>query len=667
MQHMAWWSGSVERLAREHAAGHVVDHLARRLVESGTAHLAERLRAWQAKLALLANLAGRAPWHVMLGLPLLRLGKRADCVLLTDRAILVLEVRPLWRPAEYQHVEDIALDLADFHAGSRLHPIVPVLVATGAADEEVLAAQRWPLIWHHVPRCTLCTNEAGLNDTLAEIDRRIGPPAIPLDPAAWEAAMYRPVPNIVEAATLLYARHNVTEMATARADIANLTATTTALQRAIAEAQQARRHVVVFLTGIPGAGKTLCGLNAVFGSGIAAAFLTGNLPLVWVLREALIRDAVQRGRQRRAAGQHTESAIQPLMGFLRDNADRTVPPAEHVIVFDEAQRAWDAAYGERKFGRHDSEAGLFLDILGRHADYAVIVALIGNGQEISTGEGGLAEWGRALASRPDWSVVAAPGVFGAAETRQNLFTHAPPTARLDPALHLDFPVRSVRAFHTSAWVDAVLAGDAAAARVLAADSAPFFLTRSLSALRATLRDLARGERRAGLVCSAGAHRLRAEGLSPDFPHLDERAVANWFLNRWPDVRASDALEQPANQFACQGLELDFVGLCWGGDLVRAGHGGWVARKFRGTAWHTYRAAERIDFQINAYRVLLTRARYDTVIWVPKGDANDRTNDPDTMDRVAAFLQDCGVRPLEDSKVYFFEKKNQKTFDHLLQV
>jgi hypothetical protein len=623
-------------------------HLARHLVTTLAINVAERIQAWQEQVAILMHLPLTAPWRLLLEFSLLRLGRRVDAIILTDRAIIVLSFKQRFSLAEHAQVEDFALDLADFHAGSQRYPIIPLVVATNETDDTVSHSVVWPLFWHHVPNCVLCATPTGLGDMLAEINRRIPPPREALDAAAWEAAAYRPVPTIVEAATMLYRRNRVADIAAARADTTNLTRTTVTIQQTIADAKQENRHFVVFVTGIPGAGKTLCGLNAVFGCGAASAFLTGNLPLVWVLREALIRDVTSTGRSRRAAAQHTESAIQPLMGFLRDNTDRVEPPHEHVIVFDEAQRAWDAAFGRRKFNRDDSEAGLFLDIMRRHADYAVIVALVGNGQEINTGEGGLAEWGRALQARPDWSVIAAPSVFTATEPRQRLYTDPPDTARIDPALHLDIPVRAVRSALGAPWVDAVLAGEVDAARDIAQAELPFFVTRSLKDMRQALRRLARGQRRAGLVCSAGAHRLRAEGLWPDFPHLDERAVANWFLNRWPDVRASDALEMPATQFACQGLELDFVGLCWGGDLIRGSDGEWVARAFRGTNWQTHRARDRIDFQINSYRVLLTRARYETVIWVPEGSEDDRTNDPATMNAVARFLTACGARPLSEA-------------------
>ncbi len=389
-----------------------------------------------------------------------------------------------------------------------------------------------------------------------------------------------------------------------------------------------------------------------FGANDGAAFLTGNLPLVHVMREALARDARDQGRNIRLARQETESAIQPLMGFLRDNLARDLPPHEHVIVFDEAQRAWDAAYGRRKFDLAESEAALFLDIMYRHRDWAAIIALVGNGQEINTGEAGLAAWGEALAARPQWQVQAPPAVLTATDPRQRLFDAAPPGLTTHPALHLDVPVRSIRSAAASPWVDAVLHGDAARAAAIAAAAGgvPFLLTRSLPAMRAALRALARGTRRAGLVCSAGARRLRADGISPNFPHMDANAVAGWFLDRWPDVRASDALELPATQFACQGLELDHVGLCWGNDLIRvAGRSDWRARSFVGTRWQEPRGEAAIAFQINTYRVLLTRARYETVIWVPAGDAEDITRKPAEFDAIADFLLRCGARMLEPGR------------------
>ncbi len=508
-----------------------------------------------------------------------------------------------------------------------------------------------PLIWQGVLPPVACGTE-GLPRLFHWVQSAA--PAAPLDGAAWLAAPYRPVPGIVEAATMLFARHGVAEIAAARADAANLRETSEAIARAVDAARRDHAKRVVFVTGIPGAGKTLCGLNTVFGAARqdGAAFLTGNAPLVSVLREALARDAVaRRGASKTQALREVKTAIQNVHRFLEDCAlDPARTPPERLIVFDEAQRAWDEAKARRgtqnRPGRLTmSEPAHALDIMGRHAGWAVIVALIGGGQEINTGEAGLAEWGRVIAADPRWGAVAARRVLAAAEPMQRLADGHPPWLAIEDALDLTVPLRAVRDSAVAAWVEAVLAEDAGAARVIAqrADDFAVFVTRDLDAACAALRRFARGRRRAGLLRSSGAKRLRGEGLAAEVPAEE---VADWFLNAWP-VRASDSLEAAATEYACQGLELDVCGLAWGGDLVR-GAAGWAARRFAGTRWQAERA--EAHYVLNSYRVLLTRARYETVIWVPRGSARDDafhdvTRDAAEMDAVADFLLACGARPL----------------------
>ncbi len=647
----AWWEGTVAEF-QQSDDDIIVGMLTTRAIQAHPSNYGSQLDAWRSQLPILrdALAPGEKHWRLLIEYPLLRLGKRIDSVLLTDHAIIVLEFKvgaTSHSNADRRQVEDYALDLADFHACSRHHPIVPILVATAASPAE----PHWCLIWHHVTQ-VFDANAVSLGPLLNEIVERIPASNKPLGLRTWAAAPYRPVPTIVDAARLLYGRHGVGDIAAARADVGNLTRTTDAIANAVAQARQARQHHVVFVTGIPGAGKTLCGLNAVFGTQDGAAFLTGNLPLVHVIRAALVRDARSQGRSTRVATQETESAIQPLNGFLHDNHSRLEPPHEHVIVFDEAQRAWDADYGARKFKHAASEAAMFLDIMHRHKDWAVIIALVGSGQEINTGEAGLEAWGEALQARPDWHIWAPPNVLAATDIRQPLFASAPPTLRQDNALHLNVPVRSIHSTSGARWVDAILTGNQTEAKAIAneADGVPFRLTRSLSAMRSALRDMARGNRRAGLVCSAAAKRLRADGLPPGFPHLEADTVAHWFLQQWPDVRASDALEVPATQFACQGLELDYVGLCWGNDLIRrARNQDWIARNFAGTNWQVAKKESVIAYRVNTYRVLLTRARYTSVVWVPKGDPTDRTREPAIFDAIAEFLLACGISPLDDTQ------------------
>ncbi len=622
------------RLAYAQAARHGSLELTQR------ASWVDMLRGLQAALAVV----DRADWRVLLEYDLLRLHKRADAVLLTDRAVVVVEWKNHARgfaPADLRQVEDYALDLHDFHAGCRAHPVVPLLVATEAPATPFAP----PLLWQGVVPPMGC-NAAGLGARLGAIMQGMGAPARPLDADAWLRAPYRPVPSVLEAAQMLFDRHRSAEMTEARADAANLTRTTAAVARALDQARADGGRVVVFVTGIPGAGKTLCGLNIVFGALRAhgAAFLTGNAPLIAVLREDLRRRA---GERRDAA----RTALQNVHRFLEHHVLRPdEAPEARVIVFDEAQRAWNQAQATRDTQRRVSRLSLSepahtLEIMGRHAGWSAIVALIGNGQEINTGEAGLAEWGRVIAGTPGWRAVAAPRVLRGDDPMQRLHDGPAPWLSLDDALDLTVPMRAIRAPQGAAWVDALLRGEVdEAAGIARAGALPYFLTRDLGALRDGLRHLTRGERRAGLVASAGARRLRADGLGVQVPKVE-----NWFLDRWPDVRASDALETFATEYDCQGLELDLVGLAWGGDMVRSGPG-WGMRAFSGTRWQVVRQAQDRAFILNTYRVLLTRARYETIIWVPRGSAaddpfHDPTRPAAELDAIADFLAACGARPL----------------------
>jgi hypothetical protein len=573
------------------------------------------------------------PWSVLEHWCLPRLGRRIDAVVLMPAAIVACTIRQGRRHTSRDRdaAEDAALDLHDFHAASRHHPVIPLLVTTDAIRNTAARPLMLPGVTP-VMEANMATLEPTLRDIAASA--RFGPA---LHAAEWRDAPYRPMPSLIEAAKMLYARHGVADIASAHADAENLRATRTAIAAAIAQAAACRHPTILFVTGIPGAGKTLCGLDTAFAG--QAAFLTGNPSLVHVLREALARDSAV---SLRAARQRMEGVIQPLPAFRDAYAAHGAPP-ERVVVIDEAQRCWSALHAITKTAKRlapllASEPAMLLDIMARRTDGPVILALIGTGQEIHDGEGGLAEWGEALLSRPEWRVHAAAAAL-TGSTRHRLPDL--PGLALEPAFHLQVPVRSLRSAAAPAWVDAVLAGDATKARQLAQGGVPFSVTRDLGVMRARLRRACRGTRRAGLLCSSGARRLRAEGLGATLPHDDPAATARWFLDRFPDVRASDALEVAATEFFCQGLELDAAGLCWGGDLLWDG-AGWRTRAFRGTAWTRPRAALKLQNKLNAYRVLLTRARYETVIWVPPGDRQDPTRDPEEMDAVAGYLLRCGA-------------------------
>lgn len=588
---------------------------------------------------MLPLLEAHAPpgWTLLPGVRLPRLQRRIEAVLIAPGAVLAFA-------RDRATAAAAGIDLADFHAGCQGVPVLPVALLE---RERVMAQTVLPLAG--AAPVVACTRLL-LPGLLAQVARF--PPVPSLDPAAWASAAYRPVPSLLNAACALYAQHGEARLLLASSGRGELARTRAAVEAAVAAAQAGGNRQVVFVTGHPGAGKTLCGLDLAFAPTAAAAFLTGNPALVHVLRGALVRDAASRGLSTRAAQQRVAAVVQPLHAFRDHYVPSTQAPPERLVVLDEAQRCWTGTFARSKTRNRavplsDSEPGHLLDVLARHAGWCVLVCLLGGGQEIHAGEGGLAAWGEALATRPEWRAVAAPSALTATDPRQRL----PPSRRLtlDPALHLGEPIRSWRAPRMVAWVDAVLQNDPAQARRIAGDDLPVRLTRTLPAMRASLL----GNRgRAGLVATAGARRLRAEGLGGLLWHQDEDAVARWYLDEWPDIRGSDALEIAATEFGAQGLELDRVGVCWDQDLARTPDGSaWQPRTFRGTAWTLPRGADAVSNRLNAYRVLLTRARDLTVIWVPRGEARDATRSPARYEAIAAFLRQCGVRWLEEDDAH----------------
>lgn len=619
----------------------------------------DQTSAWESQVEILrvvarrlVDEAGAGAWQILLEYPIPRRGKRIDVVILAPGVLFVLEfkcgARDFGRDAIAQ-VEDYALDLRDFHRESAHRPIVPILVATDASRARAPIEAAGP-DW---VKSTRLTSAGDLAATILDgWARHADAGREPIDPDRWDTGDYTPTPTIIEAAQALYAGQNVREISRCHGGIENLTRTTGAVIAAIEQARAGGRKRICFITGVPGAGKTLAGLNIVHNrqlhEGDLGVFLSGNGPLVRVLTEALARDAAGRlGQSLQHARRRVETFIQNVHRFIDayfHEPDKV--PVDRVVVFDEAQRAWDAAQSDRKFKRPFSEPELMLEIMNRHPDWAVIVALIGGGQEINRGEAGLAEWGRALASRfPDWEVFVSPDLkVGRHSTGACLFDEAPerPTITEDSCLHLDVNLRSYKAEALSGFVDALLRLDVDRARAEAArlDDYPLAMTRDLQAAKLWLRERRRGYRRVGLVASSGARRLRAHGLDV----TGDLGVEDWFLNGRDDVRSSHFLEVPATEFGIQGLELDWTGVCWGGDL-HPDDGRWICRTFRGTNWQAVRDPSTQQYTLNKYRVLLTRAREGMVIWVPPGDPDDATRPPAVYDAVASYLARCGIAAL----------------------
>jgi hypothetical protein len=575
------------------------------------------------------------------------MGKRADVVLLWSGMVFVVEYKVgsrVFEAAALDQVLDYALDLKNFHAGSHHVPIVPILVATEAQESD--ARLRWSEDLVALP---LSTGDEVFGAVLEHV---IGARAYPvLNVREWLEAGYLPTPTIVEAASALYAGHSVANITRSEAGGRNLLETARAIGKLVAEARKYRRKTICFVTGVPGSGKTLAGLNLAteamsIKTGEHAVFLSGNGPLVEVLTEALARDECRRtGCKKDSALRRARTFIQNIHHFRDEGLRSSEAPAERVVVFDEAQRAWDreqtSRFMRQKRGLEDFEASepeFLLSVMDRHEDWCVVVCLVGGGQEINTGEAGLPEWFRAIKERfPAW-VVAIPEAAGVPRYELD-FDFRPETLTLkEPGLHLGVSVRSYRAESLSQFVASVLTGEAAIARITCANLSryPLKLPRSLHVVREWLRSMARGSERYGLVASSNALRLKPEGL-----HVKAGIdTAEWFLAGKEDVRSSYALEDVATEFEVQGLELDWAGVCWDANL-RWSKGRWAPFRFRGTRWESVSDGTRVSYLVNAYRVLLTRARQGMIVYVPTGDRRDITRLPEFYDSTFEFLLECG--------------------------
>jgi Uncharacterized conserved protein (DUF2075) len=618
--------------------------------------------AWLQQIPILKDALARRPnGRIFLEFYIPRMGKRADALVITENIVFVIEFKAGasdHASSAFDQVEDYALDLKNFHEGSHTVPIVPVLVSTNAKSELVQELR----FADDLVAPPVATNKTDLGVLLDGICAEQSFPSLDID--EWMSKGYRPTPTIVEAAEILYRTHSVTDISRSDAGAKNLLETSAAVSKVIDRARENRTKAICFVTGVPGSGKTLAGLNIATRRSDEhrdehAVFLSGNGPLVTVLREALARDKTRRERiSKKTAAREVRSFIQNIHHFRDEYVGNDAIPVEKVVVFDEAQRAWTreqaANFMQRKRGQPNfdmSEPEFLISVMDRHSDWCTVVCLVGGGQEINTGEAGISEWISALETRfPNWEVHVSPRIalpeYGSQSDVEKFL--ALPRVQPEEHLHLAVSMRSFRAEALSAFVGHIIDNESEAARSTyqsIKSAYPIYLTRDLSVARAWLRNQARGTERFGLVASSGAQRLRPEGI-----HIKaEIEEANWFLNDSTDVRSSCYLEDVASEFAIQGLELDWVGVCWDGDFHYK-DGTWVCQAFKGTKWHSVIDESRRLYLKNAYRVILTRARQGMIFFIPKGDISDHTRPPSIYDGTFDFLRSCGIPRIDLTRV-----------------
>ena len=630
--------------------------------------------AWSEEIAIMKDVLqsyAKEDGQIIFEYTIPRMGKRIDVVVLLRERIFVIEFKA--GEEEYNHVDvdqvmDYALDLKNFHQASQDRMIAPILVATEGKEYSTICQ---PSHYDDGVYEPLETNAEHLGDIIQLVLRdELIQRDYKISMSDWAISRYSPTPTIIEAARALYLNHSVEDITRSEADGAQLETTTRFVQQVIHETKAKRQKSICFVTGVPGAGKTLVGLNVAVqqeSDEDLAVYLSGNGPLVEVLTEALTRDKQKQEKEKgnsitkKEAEREVKRFVQIIHRY-RDNMLNKVKvvngmleidptkelkddiagygEVENIAIFDEAQRSWDhehiANWLKRKKGFENfpmSEGEFLIWSLDQRKDWAVIICLVGGGQEINTGEAGIGEWIRALNETfPDWNVYISPQLTAKeyAEGKVKELLDNNPRVTYSNDLHLGVSMRSFRAENLSTMVHALLDGEVEKAHdtyAQFADCYPVCITRDLDKAKKWLREHARGTERYGLLVSSKAYRLKPLAI---------------------DVRSSLFLEDAASEFDVQGLELDWSCVVWDGDLRRI-PSGWDYYEFKGGKdWNQIQKDERRAYLINAYRVLLTRARKGMIICVPEGDHSippDQSRSPKYYDGTYDYLKSLGLEEI----------------------
>lgn len=670
--------------------------------------------AWKGEISIMQKTLsqlGDRDGRVVFEYDIPRLGKRIDVVLLYKGIIFCIEFKvgeSKILEADVDQVLDYALDLKNFHKFSQDHVIVPILVATNYKDSSTLVQMS---VYDDRVVNPLVTGESGILNLINAVLNKF-PNEAPVN-NMWHISPYAPTPTIIEAARSLYESHSVEDITRHEADKVSTDRTIAYILDVIKESKEKQQKSICFVTGVPGAGKTLVGLDVAIRQTYqgqdepvkdeGAVYLSGNGPLVAVLTEALAQDNYKKCKERNEKKKLTDSrrevgkSIQMIHryrdnmlakiknpvenGILEIDPEKAVKmeeagfgEVEHVAIFDEAQRSWThdrlanylkrgGTYGNKlKVPNFPmSEAAFLIWSLDQREDWATIICLVGGGQEINTGEAGISEWIAAInESYPHWKVYISPQLTDAeyAEGKVNELLQDNNNVTYAENLHLGVSLRSYRAEKLSAFVHALLTFDDSATEIYneIKDKYPIVLTRDMNKARRWLHEKVRGTERTGVLVTKESARFKPLAIHI-LPSGDENAV-HWFLEDKEDTRSSNYLEDAATEIQVQGLELDYTCVLWDADM-RCENGEWCFYRFNGqTKWNeiignTEGKQDQIKYMLNAYRVLLTRARAGMVICVPEGNPNktpngfweDSTRLPEYYDGTYQYLKSLGIKEI----------------------
>lgn len=670
--------------------------------------------AWKAEIAIMKHILAQycgKDGQIVFEYDIPRLGKKIDVVLLFDGIIFCLEFKvgeTKILEADVDQVLDYALDLKNFHKFSQDKIIVPILIATNYRKASSTIQMS---VYDDKVVNPLVAGETSISNVISEVLRKF-PNELPINPN-WIISPYAPTPTIIEAARSLYENHTVENITRHEADKVSTDQTIAYILDVIQKSKTNQEKSICFVTGVPGAGKTLVGLDVAIRQTYqgqnepvkdeGAVYLSGNGPLVAVLTEALAQDNLKKCRERNEKKKITDSrrevskSIQMIHRYRDnmlakiknpvENGTLEIDPGkavkleragfgevEHVAIFDEAQRSWThkrladylkrgGTYGNKlKVPNFPvSEASFLIWSLDQREDWATIICLVGGGQEINTGEAGISEWIKALnVEFPHWKVYISPKLTDVeyAEGKVNELLKDNNNVTYSESLHLKVSLRSFRAEKLSAFVHALLSFDKSAPQLYneIKDNYPIVLTRDMEKARRWLHDNVRGTERSGVLVTKESARFKPLAVHI-LPSGDENAV-HWFLEDKADTRSSNYLEDAATEIQVQGLELDYTCLLWDADM-RYENGQWHFYRFNGqTKWveqigNSESKQEQLKYMLNAYRVLLTRARAGMVICVPAGNSNktangfweDSTRLPEYYDGTYQYLKSIGIEEI----------------------
>ncbi len=650
--------------------------------------------SWEEEIKLLqpvlADYRGRGSVYFEYNIP--RMGRRADVIVIIDGIVFVLEFKTSSQQFTrygYTQVWDYALDLKNFHVGSRDRKIVPVLVCPSEKDRKCKFDQKpfgdnvYEPLYANGNRLKEC-----IDNVLMNVDGGV----TQVSDDDWSSSGYEPTPTIIEASVALYSKHSVEDITRHDGDIDN---TIKAVNDIVTVCRENKRKAICFVTGVPGAGKTLIGLQVAIqhlGEEEKAVYLSGNGPLVTVLQEALARDYVRKEKEKYKMGMTSKKPqtkaeatsivktfiqmihdyrdlylvgmevaggeLRPEKDAFKGDDDKAYVPTEHVAIFDEAQRAWTkeslAGFMSRKKSFKNfpySEPEYLISCVDRHKDWGVVICLIGGGQEINSGEAGIGEWIDSLnRSFPHWHVYMSDSLHEREYANGEAVEKIDRKAQLHivPSLHLKVSMRSFRAEKVSDFVHHLLELNKEEAAVILKELSQYHivLTRSLDKAKKWLRDNRRGSERCGLLASSTAERLKAISINVRY----KPQYVHWFLDDVNDIRSSNALEDTLTEFDVQGLEIDWACVAWDVDLrLNSDCTAWQQFRLKGKGnWGNINKEINKAYQINAYRVLLTRARQGMVILVPEGDRSetpDETRKPEWYDRIYKYLKEIGIKEI----------------------